>query len=677
MKRCKNRECEGYSQFVDDECTGCPICQGELDLVVESENSNINMGNANAISGGVHSSDDHSKKDSDNVVNSNNETHTNSHNTTNNTTIYEAEKSASEKLIENERAYRLKCKELIKDGLISKEGESLLREMQVCLNLPDELASPIREEIRLHSRRRKKQLTMTGMSDIRQTKSIIEQNTAPALQRQLEKLETWMQEYDDDTLKLMYYQMSSMLEPIRYTNRYEDGVKDEYWEIYWAYIAYLLQHREKQANEALASLGRWHADYPEQNDIILLLTGRLMQNEPMDDIQQVRNQLTAHFTSDLQLLLDAIDELLHMDWAKESIVIRPAHSFYVNTLFGLFVENQKAAGLQRLKEWREQERIKQEEEERIRLTELERQKQIREQKTSVLQKLQEIGNVEIACQEAGTEFHTFNIWIEEDSTFASSYNEIVHRMEVRKYEEAERKRKAQVIEAETKQKKSQFKILFEHNKCDLLKTCSELGISSADYQEWRRVDSVFNDDINYIIRENQKVINQQYRQKRAKIIKKVSLIIGALTILWVLVLGAKTIINNINATKAAEEARIEQEENHKREIGNQHESLINTFYDILDNIDKTKYSSTPNVKEFNSALTRLEETLKDIKRFESSNPSVAAEYEKLKQQCKNICEELGGIFFTKSTDPLDPNILQNGPKWNGMKENVESLTNRL
>lgn len=552
MKRCKNRECKGYSQFVDDECTGCPFCQGELDLVVESENSNINMGNANAISGGVHSSDDHSKKDSDNVVNSNNETHTNSHNTTNNTTIYEAEKSASEKLIENERAYRLKCKELIKDGLISKEGESLLREMQVCLNLPDELASPIREEIRLHSRRRKKQLTVTGMSDIRQTKSIIEQNTAPALQRQLEKLETWMQEYDNDTLKLMYYQMSSMLEPVRYTNRYEDGVKDEYWEVYWAYIAYLLQHREKQANEALASLGRWHADYPEQNDIILLLTGRLMQNEPMDDIQQVRNQLTAHFTSDLQLLLDAIDELLQMDWAKESIVIRPAHSFYVNTLFGLFVENQKAAGLQRLKEWREQERIKQEKEERIRLTELERQKQIIEQKTSVLNKFQKIGSIDIACQEAGVEFHTFNIWLEQDSTFASSYNDLVHRMEVRKYEEAEKKRKAQVIEMETKQKKSQFKILFEQNKCDLLKTCSELGISSADYQEWRRLDSVFNDDINYIIRKNKEYIEQQNREKRKEIFKKFRPFIIAAIVLATIVSGINMYLNNKESKAQAE-----------------------------------------------------------------------------------------------------------------------------
>lgn len=544
MKRCKNRECKGYSQFVDDECIGCPICQGELDLVVESENSNINMGNANAISGGVHSSDDHSKKDSDNVVNSNNETHTNSHNTINNTTIYEAEKSASEKLEENRLKYRLECKALFRDGLISKDGEHQLRELQANLNLADELVLPIKEEIRQQSKTRKTQLSSTGLSDIRQTKSIIEQNTAPALQRQLVKLESWMQEYDDNTLKFMYYQMSSMLEPVRYTNRYEDGVKDEYWEVFWVYIAYLLQNREKQANEALASLGRWHAYYPEQNDTIMLLAGRLMHNEPIEDIQQARNQLTAHFTSDLQLLLDAIDELLQMDWTKESIVIRPAHSFYVNTLFGLFVESQKSAGLQRLKEWREQERIKQEEEERIRLVELERQKQIREQKTSVLQKFQEIGNVEIACQEAGIEFHTFNIWLEEDSTFASSYNEIVHRMEVRKYEEAERKRKAQVIEAETKHKKSQFKILFEQNKCDLLKTCSELGISSADYQEWRRIDSVFNDDMNYIIRKNKEYAEQQNREKRKEIFKKIRPFIIAAIVLATIVSGINMYLNN-------------------------------------------------------------------------------------------------------------------------------------
>lgn len=669
MKSCRDRKYEGCNQPVADEYQCCPFCGGNL--VSYDEISNIRMGNANAISGGVHSSDDHSKKDSDNVVNSNNETHTNSHNTTNNTTIYEAEKSASEKLDENRLKYRLECKALFRDGLISNDGDRKLRELQVNLNLADELVLPIKEEIRQQSKTRKTQLSSIGLSDIRQTKSIIEQNTAPALQRQLGKLESWMQEYDDNTLKFMYYQMSSMLEPVRYTNRYEDCAKDEYWEVYWVYIAYLLQNREKQANEALASLGRWHAYYPEQNDTILLLAGRLMYNEAIKDIQQVRNQLTAHFTPDLQLLLDAIDELLQMDWAKESVVIRPAHSFYVNTLFGPFVETQKAAGLQRLREWREQEKIKREEEERIRLAELERQNQIREKKTSVLQKFQEISSIEIACQKAGVEFHTFNIWLEEDSTFAASYNEIVHLMEVRKYEEDERKRKAQVIEAETKQKKSKFKILFEQNKCDLLKTCSEVGISSADYQEWRRQDSVFNDEMNYIIRENQKIIDQQYRQKRAKIIKKVSFIIGTLAILLVLVLGAKTIIDNINETKAAEDARIEQEKNQKRVIKNQHESLINTFNDLLADINKAKDSSTPNVEEFNSALISLEKKLKEIQRFEASNPSVPnPKYSILRQTCIDMCNGLVDTLLDRGTITANQDYFD-------MISSIKSLISRL
>ena len=477
-------------------------------------------------------------------MNSHNVTNTNSNNTTNNTTIYEAQKSDSEKLKENERTYRLECKALFQDGFISNEGERKLRELQVHLNLADELVLPIKEEIRLLSKKRKTQLSSTGLSDIRQTKSIIEQNTAPALQRQLVKLESWMQEYDDNTLKLMYYQMSSMLEPVRYTNRYEDSVKDEYWEAYWAYIAYLLQNRGKQANEALASLGRWHAYYPEQNDTILLLVGRLMQDEPIEDIQQARKQLTANFTADLQLLLDAIDELLQMDWVKETILIRPAHSFYITTLFGQFVETQKATGVEHLNVKREQERIKHEEEERIRQAELELQNQIRNQKASVLQKFQEIGRLEMACQEVGVDFHTVNIWLEEDSTFASSYNELVHCMEVRKYEEVEKKRKEQEIEAETKRKKSQFKTLFEQNECDLLKTCSEVGISSADYQEWRRQDSVFNDEINYIIRKNKEYVEQQNRERRNEKLKKIRPFLLVAIVLGAIVLGINLYIDN-------------------------------------------------------------------------------------------------------------------------------------
>lgn len=354
------KACPKCSKQWPDEFEACPDCG--CDLVTVQGHSGVNMGNANAISGGVHSADDHSQHDSNNQSNSNNAS--NSYNTTNNTTINEAQKSESELLNENILAYRLKCKELFGDGLISSSDESQLRELQVRLNLADEIVLPIKDEIRLQSKKRKKQLSLVGKQEVNQTKAIIEQNTTQALHRQLAKLEAWMQEYDDDSLKSVYYQMSSMLKPVDYTNKYEDAAKDEYWEVYWAYIAYMLQNRVKEAGAAIASLGRWHNKFPEQNDIVLHLAGQLMQNESIDCAKQMRSTLPAHYSADLQLLLDSIDELLQKDYEKESVIIRPVHAFYINMLFTEFLNTQKVNGQQRLDEAKK--RKEQEEQDKIR-----------------------------------------------------------------------------------------------------------------------------------------------------------------------------------------------------------------------------------------------------------------------------------------------------------------------
>ena len=549
------KNCPKCNNLWPDEHRYCPECG--VDLVPESENSNIRMGNANAISGGVHSSDDHSKKESDNVVNSNNETHNNSHNTTtnntHNTTIYEAEKSASEKLKENCLTYRLECKELFNDGLISNEGERKLRELQVKLGLADELISDIKEEVRQQSKTRNKQLSLAGRHDINQTKSIIEQNTEPALQRQLDRLESWMQEYDDNTLKFMYYQMSSMLEPVRYTNRYEDSVKDEYWEAYWAYIAYLLQNKEKQASDALASLGRWHSSYPEQNDTILLLAGLLMQNESIENVQQVRNQLTTRFTSDLQLLLDTMDELLQIDWMRETICIRPTHAFYVNTLFKQFVDTQKLRGEEFLKQQRqqkEQERIietkriheqtlvqqaaakakAEAEAERLRL-------EAAEAETVLAKTLLDAAEAESKVEKIRLQTIAAEAAAEKDRLARAEAESRAEEMRINFEKDKAEREKNQKNEAETRQRKIEYKKLFDQNRCDVLKTCTEVGISSSQYHEWRKKDPVFNDEIAYIIRKYKQQEEEHKRIKRKESLQKNKPYIRAALILVLIVLG--------------------------------------------------------------------------------------------------------------------------------------------
>ena len=144
----------------------------------EDNRSTVNIGNDNTFTGGVHSTDNRT------TTNSNNVTQTNSNNTTNNTTIYEAQKSKSELQERDLEAFRQECKKHYKNGLISKEGEDILNELQRRYALSDELVLPIKEDVKKQSRKPITQLPLAVLSGIRQTKSFIEQNSPAALNRQ-------------------------------------------------------------------------------------------------------------------------------------------------------------------------------------------------------------------------------------------------------------------------------------------------------------------------------------------------------------------------------------------------------------------------------------------------------------------------------------------------------------
>ena len=479
----------------DYEC--CPACGA--DLPATDNRPSASVGDNNTFTGGVHSTDNRT------TTNSNNVTQTNSNNTTNNTTVYEAPKSSSQLLNENIASYRLECKKLYKNGLISKEGEERLRELQAALGLADELVLPIKEEIQQKSKKPMAQLSVGVLNGIRKTKTVIEQNSSAELNRQLQQLDSWMKEYEDDALKSYYFQLSSMLEPTRYTERYEQSAKDEYWEVYWAYIAYLLQNKEKQAFDAQASLGRLQDDHPEQNEILLTLAGRLLQNareDSTDRLNQEYNTRTIHCSQELKLLLDSIDELLHKDWTSEPpIVICDVHSFYVDTLFKSFVETQRENGMNR--------RI---EIERLNRIEREKQIELQRQKDLLLGQFQEKKDIDQACNILGIPYLTVKEWKNEDSTFYSKYNEIVRRIEAERSEEAERIRRAQELEEKIRQKKAQFKFKYQQNGCDFIKTCSDLGVDSDTVRMWKASDKAFDDGLTIIEREHEKQLQELFVQ---------------------------------------------------------------------------------------------------------------------------------------------------------------------
>ena len=477
------------------------------------ERSSVRVGDNNTFTGGVHSEDKRTTTNSNNKTNSDNVNKTNSDNTTINN--YWPQKSKSALLEEDLLRYRLKCKEFYKNGFISRDAEEQLRILQERLALRDEFVLPIKKEEQQKSRVPSKELSLGVIAGINNTKSIIEQNSSDAIRRHLRQLESWMQVYDDDSLRSWYYQLSSMLEPLQFTERFEKSAKDDYWHRYWAHIAFLLQNKEEKAFEASACLGVLQANHPEHDEVLLLLVGRLIQNEPIDNIKNEFNTGTLYCSPELQLLFDTVNELLGKKWSMlwEVIpgtlqvrrsgehVVRAVHSFYANILFKSFVNAQIESG-----------KKQREEEERISRAERERQEEINRQKGYLLKGFENVEDIDKACAELGIPYLTLQGWIKEDSSFNSKYNAIVLRIEEKRKEEAEKIRIAHETEARITQQKSQFIQLYGQNDCDFIKTCSDLTIGSDTVKMWRSSDKAFDDGLTIIEREHEKKLQDLFLQ---------------------------------------------------------------------------------------------------------------------------------------------------------------------
>ena len=555
----------------------------------------------------------------------------------NNTTV---EKDVAEKLIERRRVYRSRCKELYYDGFITDEGLKELEEFRCSLDLDPTIAFAIRDEVKVLSVKIRTELPLAGKIKLENLQIAISQNNIDTIFNIVPELEGWMERVKSSELCSMYYQLNSILYPGKYIKILLSNTAEEYWKTYWSYVAYSLQGLNAKAEASLAELTAWDSFYPQQNQVLLLVIGYLMKNDLMS-ARLAYSRLSTGISVELTSVKNAISELLETDYSSKSIVgMSGGTSFYAHNLFPRFIENIDC----RIKENKARQIEDEAEQQRL-------QNQIRRQKESILQKFQETGHIEKACQEVGVAYHTFNIWLEEDSIFKASYDDLVNYMKIKKFEELEKKRKEDEFEFQTKRKKSDFKTLFEKNKCDLLKTCSDLGISSADYQEWHRTDSVFSDDIAYIIRKNNEIIEKQNQQKRAEIIRKVRPFV-----VIALVIGIIAISINVYLTTKESKAKVE--------ITQLYENKINDFNGAYDLID-----SSPDGLEALSNAYAIVEEMREMEKSEyllNANESLIL-IDKL--QLKS--EELLDIFKKRVTLPEDSG--GNKIMWEDGRKGVEKI----
>ena len=238
----------------------CPECGVPLveDQSQQTAGMSITLGDANAISGGVHVA-----------------------NTTNvqNTFIQEREKSESE--LEQEKRIKFKslCEKVFEDGILENYEIVQLEDERIKLGLDKETANMMIEQARKSSQSTKATLAARDAITMKIINMQIQKNDINQIYAQFPKLEAIHDIYKNDAVDCTYFMLLSTLFPDRLIESYEKSKVDDYWQTFWGYVAYMKALKIDKAEKTLAKLS-WFSRYPESNDLLLSALNSNMEFGP-------------------------------------------------------------------------------------------------------------------------------------------------------------------------------------------------------------------------------------------------------------------------------------------------------------------------------------------------------------------------------------------------------------
>ncbi len=353
----------------------CPECGAKLiENPVPQGGFNLNLGDANAISGGVHLADSHNVHNEDRSIHN----ISNTTSTVNNITQVAAQKTEIEILQEKKTLYLNECKRAYEDNVLEQSEVVALEECRIKLGLDKATANTILESVRVMSERnaRKTELNPIARTKLKILTDNLQKNEVKALMQQIDTLESLVNKYEHDELRRKFYLVLAALKSEKCIDLYVNTKTDNYWNTFWSYLAYIKSGRISEAEDTLASLDRF-TSYPEDNTTVLATAGAIMMG---DDVtaKELLNAVIGEYTPALQRFVDSIYLLLEPETAKEMGADENTCAFYLVNFFGQKDPKVKAEEERKRKEAEEAERRKQIEEEKKRKAEEEKKRRAEE-----------------------------------------------------------------------------------------------------------------------------------------------------------------------------------------------------------------------------------------------------------------------------------------------------------
>ncbi len=318
--------CPKCHEEFDDNHGFCSNCGSRLVDNIDL-NPMLNLGDANAISGGV------------NINQSKNITSHDTHYHT--TTVQERAKSDSELKLDATNQLRSKAEEIMEErGRIDSVAMSQLRPMASHLGIDDETFKNIIKEVRSNRNAGANGLSAANARYLQQAQQAVQTNDMDALSNLTPRLEAMAAISQDDNVQYLYYLTLSILYPIKSMDVYERQTDENYWRSFWAIISYIRTGKHEEATKVLALFDPLRYEKSEDDQNLLEAYFNIMKDDK-DAAQEFLDEILGEPTEQAKPLLRAVESTLYEEEA-ETLEVR----FYMERVMSksdVVVKTQKKA----------------------------------------------------------------------------------------------------------------------------------------------------------------------------------------------------------------------------------------------------------------------------------------------------------------------------------------------
>ena len=298
--------CPNCQEVYDDSHGFCSNCGSRL-IDNADVNPALNLGDANAISGGV------------NINQSKNITSHDTHYHT--TTVQERTKSDSELKLDATNQLRAKAEEIMAErGRIDSVAMGQLRPLALQLGIDDETFKTIIKDARSSRNGSASGLSAANARYLQQAQQALQTNDMDGLSNLTPRLEAMAAISQDDNVQYLYYLTLSLLYPIKSMEVYERQTDENYWRSFWAIISYIRTGKHAEATKVLALFDPLRYEKSEDDQNLLEAYFNIMK-EDKDGAQEFLDEILGEPTEQVKPLLRAVESKLYEE-EPESLEIR-------------------------------------------------------------------------------------------------------------------------------------------------------------------------------------------------------------------------------------------------------------------------------------------------------------------------------------------------------------------